>query len=59
MISHHNTALELSKLVIVSTKNSQILALAQIINLDQSKEIFELYFLEKSLNNYWRNFIKF
>lgn len=57
MISHHNTALELSKLAIVSTKNSQILALAQTINLDQSKEIFELFFLEKSLNNNWRNFI--
>lgn len=55
MISHHNTALELSKLIIVSTKNSQILALAQIINLDQSKEIFELYFLEKSLNHHWKN----
>jgi uncharacterized protein (DUF305 family) len=55
MISHHNTALELSKLIIVSTKNPQILALAQIINLDQAKEIFELYFLEKSLNTHWRN----
>jgi len=53
MISHHNTALELSNLIIISTKNSQILALAQIIILDQSKEIFELYFLEKSLNNHW------
>jgi len=55
MISHHNTALELSKLIISSTKNSQILALAQNINLDQSKEIFELYFLEKSLKKHWRN----
>ena len=55
MISHHNTALELSKLIISSTKNSQILALAQTINLDQSKEIFELYFLEKSLKKHWRN----
>jgi len=54
MISHHNTALELSKLIIESTKNSQILALAQTINLDQSKDIFELYFLEKSLNSHWR-----
>jgi len=53
MIFHHNTALELSNLIIVSTKNSKILALAQIIILDQSKEIFELYFLEKSLNNHW------
>jgi uncharacterized protein (DUF305 family) len=50
MISHHNTALELSKLIIQSTKNFQILAFAQIININQSKEIFELYFLEKSLN---------
>ena len=55
MISHHNTALELSKLIIVSTQNSQILTLAQTINLEQSKEIFELYFLEKSLNNYWKS----
>jgi uncharacterized protein (DUF305 family) len=55
MISHHNTALELSKLVIVSTKNSQILTLAQIINLNQSKEMFELYFLEKSLSTYTKN----
>jgi hypothetical protein len=55
MIAHHNTALELSKLIIISTKNHQILVLAQIISLDQSKEIFELYFLEKSLNNHWRN----
>jgi len=55
MISHHNTALELSKLIIVSTQNSQILTLAQTINLEQSKEIFELYFLEKSLDNYWKN----
>ena len=60
MISHHNTALELSKLIIESTKNPQILALAQTINLDQSKVIFELYFLEKSLNTHWRNsFIPF
>jgi uncharacterized protein (DUF305 family) len=60
MISHHNTALELSKLIIESTKNNQILALAETINLEQSKEIFELYFLEKSLNNHWRNsFIPF
>ena len=59
MISHHNTALELSKLVIVSTKNSQILALAHIINLSQSKEIFELYFLEKSLKTNLHNFIYF
>jgi uncharacterized protein (DUF305 family) len=58
MISHHNTALELAKLVIVSTKNSQILALAQIIHLDQSKEIFKLYFLEKSLKSHWRNLCK-
>jgi hypothetical protein len=58
MISHHNTALELSKLIIVSTKNPQILALAQLINLDQSKEIFELYFLEKSLKNHWINSFK-
>ena len=58
MISHHNTALELSKLVIVSTKNSQILTLAQIIHLDQSKEIFELYFIEKSLKTHWRNLFK-
>ena len=42
MISHHNTALELSELIIVSTKNSQILTLEQLIILDQSKEIFEL-----------------
>ena len=55
MISHHNTALELSKLIIVSTKNPQILAIAETINLEQSKEIFELYFLEKSLNTHWRN----
>lgn len=58
MISHHNTALELSKLVIKSTKNSTILALAQIIHLDQSKEIFELYFIEKSLKSHWRNLFK-
>jgi hypothetical protein len=58
MISHHNTALELSKLLIESTNNSQILALAQTINLDQSKEIFELYFLEKSLKNHWRKSFK-
>jgi uncharacterized protein (DUF305 family) len=58
MISHHNTALELSKLIIMSTKNSKILILAQIINLSQSKEIFELYFLEKSLNHNWRNLLK-
>jgi len=58
MISHHNTALELSELIIVSTKNSQILALAQLIILDQSKEIFELYFLEKSLNNHWMKTFK-
>lgn len=64
MISHHNTALELSELIIVSTKNSQILTLAQLIILDQSKEIFELdvnkvllsppiIFKKKSLNNHW------
>ena len=58
MISHHNTALELSELIIVSTRNSQILALAQLISLDQSKEIFELYFLEKSLNNHWMKSFK-
>jgi uncharacterized protein (DUF305 family) len=55
MISQHNTALELSKLIIVSTKNSQILAIAQIIKLEQTKEMFELYFLEKSLNTYYFN----
>jgi len=49
--ANHNTALELSNLIIISTRNSQILA--QIIILYQSKEIFELYFLEKSLNNHW------
>jgi uncharacterized protein (DUF305 family) len=58
MIAHHNTALELSNLIIVSTKNSQILALAQLIILDQSKEFFELFFLEKSLNNHWMKSIK-
>ena len=55
MISHHNTALELSKLIIESITNSKILAFAQIISIDQSKEIFELYFLEKALNQDWRN----
>ena len=55
MISHHNTALLLSKLLIESTKNSQLLIIAQTINMDQSKEIFELYFLKKSLKNHWMN----
>jgi hypothetical protein len=39
-------------------ESSQILALAQIIILDQSKKIFELYILEKSLNNHWMKSIK-
>jgi len=58
MISHHNTALKLSKLAIISTQNAQILGLAQTINVYQSKEIFELYFLEKSLHNFWRDSLK-
>ena len=58
MISHHDTALKLSKLAIISTQNSRILVLAHNINLNQSKEIFELYFLEKSLKHHWRNSFK-
>jgi len=49
MLSHHNTALLLSELIIKSTKNSKIFILAQTIYLDQSREMFLLYFLEKSL----------
>jgi uncharacterized protein (DUF305 family) len=53
MISHHNTALELSKLIIKSTTNQQILSLAQIISLDQTKEIFYLSTLYKSIKTNW------
>lgn len=54
MIAHHNTAL-LSKLIVKSTKNQQIFALAQIIALDQTREIFYLSTLYKSIKNSWRN----
>jgi len=53
MISHHNTALELSKLIIKSTTNQQILVLAQIISLDQTKEIFYLSTLYKTIKAKW------
>jgi len=53
MISHHNTALELSKLIIKSTTNQQILVLAQIISLDQAKEIFYLSTLYKTIKTSW------
>jgi uncharacterized protein (DUF305 family) len=55
MIAHHNTALLLSKLIIRSTSNQQILALAQIITLDQAKEIFYLSTLLKSIKTSWQN----
>jgi len=53
MISHHNTAIELSKLIIRSTTNQQILVLAQIISLDQTKEIFYLSTLYKTIKANW------
>jgi len=59
MISHHNTALELSKLIIKSTSNHKLFVLAQIISLDQTKEIFYLSTLYKSIKTSWQNKVNF
>ena len=50
----------MSEIISKSSTNDTILDFARNIIFKQSKEIFELYFLEKSLNNHWRNsFIPF
>ena len=60
MIVHHQVAIKMSEIISKSSTNDTILDFARNIIFKQSKEIFELYFLEKSLNNHWRNsFIPF
>lgn len=56
MISYHNTAVELSKLLIRSTKEPRLFVLAQTIIADQQKEMFELNYLQNNLYN-WKNMI--
>ena len=54
MVAHHKSGIELSKLVIKSTKEPKILMLAQNIILDQEKEMFELVNLYKCIQYNWR-----
>jgi uncharacterized protein (DUF305 family) len=54
MVAHHNSGIQLSKLVIKSTKEPKILMLAQNIILDQEKEMFELVNLYKCIQYNWR-----
>ena len=54
MIAHHKSGVELSKLVMKSTKEPKILTLAQNIILDQEKEMFELTYLYNCIKYNWR-----
>lgn len=55
MISHHQSGLDLSKLVLKSTQEPRIFMLAQNIILDQEKEMFELSHLLNCAKYSWRN----
>lgn len=54
MISHHQSGLDLSKLVLKSTQEPRIFMLAQNIILDQEKEMFELSHLLNCTKFSWR-----
>jgi len=54
MVPHHKSGVELSKLIIKSTKEPKILAFAQNIVLDQEKEMFELINLYGCIKYNWR-----
>jgi uncharacterized protein (DUF305 family) len=56
MVSHNNTAVELSKLLLRSTKEPRLFVLAQTVIADQQKEMFELNYLQNNLYN-WKNMI--
>lgn len=56
MISHHNSAVALSKLLIKSTNEPRLFVLAQTIVADQQKDMFELAFLKNNLYN-WKTVI--
>jgi len=53
MVAHHNSGVELSKLVLKSTTEPKILALAQNIVLDQEKEMFEISYLYNCIKYNW------
>lgn len=55
MVAHHKSGVELAKLVLKSTKEPKILALAQNIVLEQEKEMFELVHLYNCIKYTWRN----
>jgi uncharacterized protein (DUF305 family) len=56
MVSHHNSAVQLSKLLVRSTKEPRLFVLAQTIISDQNKEMFELNYLQNNIYN-WKNMI--
>ncbi len=54
MVSHHKSGVELSKLLLKSTKEPRLLHLAQNIILDQEKEMFQLNYLYNCIKYNWR-----
>jgi uncharacterized protein (DUF305 family) len=56
MFLHFKSAIELSKLLIKSTKEPRLFALAQTIITNEEKDMFEITFLKNNLYN-WKNLI--
>jgi uncharacterized protein (DUF305 family) len=54
MVAHRRSGVELAKIILKSTKEPKILALAQNIVLDQEKEMFELVHLHNCIKYSWR-----
>ena len=57
MVNHHLSGVELAKLVLTSTTEPRILALAQNIILEQEKEMFLLRNLYNCVNYNWRKLV--
>lgn len=55
MVAHHKSGVDLSKLLLKSTKEPRLLLLSQTIILDQEKEMFQLKNLYSCTKYNWRN----
>jgi uncharacterized protein (DUF305 family) len=55
MVAHHKSGVDLSKLLLKSTKEPRLLLLTQTIILDQEKEMFQLKNLYSCTKYNWRN----
>lgn len=58
MVAHHKSGVDLSKLLLKSTKEPRLLLLSQTIILDQEKEMFQLNYLYSCIKYNWRKQLK-